>query len=107
MLLFVKSLFFVILFNIESKYLFSEAESRRKELDEDLTAERSAMVACADRMEEIDKEIQQVQGNLKSNLSRILIGDFILRKIKVGGEIFLFFNKVSWTWSILPYNVFN
>ncbi len=40
--------------------LFSEAESRRKELDEDLTAERSAMVACADRMEEIDKEIQQV-----------------------------------------------
>ena len=52
-------------------FLFSEAESRRKELDDDLTAERSALVACADRMEEIDKEIQQV-GRVTSGRERTL-----------------------------------
>ena len=36
----------------------SEVESRRKELDDDLNSERNAMIACADRIQELDKEIE-------------------------------------------------
>ena len=52
--------------------LFSEAESRRKELDDDLSSERNAMVACGDRMDELAKEIQQVEGDREKKFSVLL-----------------------------------
>ena len=49
-----------LLYNMQILILIqhSEVESRRKELDDDLNSERNAMIACADRIKQLDKEIE-------------------------------------------------